>query len=208
MDLSAAIEALLFVVDEPVKQEQLSKLYADFNDQQINEAVGILMAKYADRNCGLQLREVAGGYQLSTRSDYGEYIREFLRIKRRLTLSKQALETLAIIAYEQPITTPEVREIRGYDPSAVIRTLLQRKLIRIAGRKEVIGRPMLYTTTEEFLIQFDLNSLDDLPKPEEFVYLIDENEDEFIRNQQVVFAEDDEAKLSLEPGTEMENDNG
>lgn len=205
MDLAAALEALFYVIDEPLKRERLRELYADFEPAQIDEALGVLMARYAQAGCGLQMREVAGGYQISTRPEYGEQIREFLRIKKRMSLSKQALETLAIIAYEQPITTPEIREIRGYDPSGVIRTLLHRKLIRIAGRKEVIGRPMMYASTDEFLIQFDLNTLDDLPKPEEFVNLIDDNEDdEFIRNQQVVFAEDDnDAEINFEMDDEM-----
>lgn len=177
--LAAIIEAILYVLTEPFQKERLLEVCPEADDELLDEAVGLLNAKYADENSGVMLREIAGGLQLTTRPEQDNYIREYLKIQKRSQLSRQALQTLAIVAYEQPITTPEIREIRGADPSGVIRTLLSRKLIKIAGRKEVIGKPFMYATTKEFLEYFGLNTLDDLPKPDEFVNLIDDDEPEF-----------------------------
>ena len=176
-DLKPAIESILYVLDEPLKVERLYEFFEETENEEIDKAVEVLREEYAREDCGLMLREVGEGLLLSTRFEYDEYVREFLKIKKRSYLSRQALEALAIIAYEQPITAPEIREIRGADPSGVIRTLLQRKLIQIAGRKEVIGRPFMYTTSTDFLIYFGLNSLNDLPKPEEFVNLLADEEE-------------------------------
>lgn len=176
-DLKPAIESILYVLDEPLKVEKLYDFFEEIENTEIDEAVKALKDEYTREGCGLMLRDVGEGLLLSTRHEYEEYIREFLKIKKRSYLSRQALETLAIIAYEQPMTSPEIREIRGSDPSGVIRTLLQRKLIQISGRKEVIGRPFMYTTSNDFLIYFGLNTLDDLPKPEEFVNLIADEEE-------------------------------
>lgn len=167
------------MLTEPFQKERLLEVCPEADDELLDEAVGLLNAKYADENSGVMLREIAGGLQLTTRPEQDNYIREYLKIQKRSQLSRQALQTLAIVAYEQPITTPEIREIRGADPSGVIRTLLSRKLIKIAGRKEVIGKPFMYATTKEFLEYFGLNTLDDLPKPDEFVNLIDDDEPEF-----------------------------
>jgi segregation and condensation protein B len=179
MDISAAIEALLYVIDEPLTRERLYELFSDVDGEKIEVAIDLLRDRYNQDGGGLLLRDIAGGIQLSTRPEYDDWIREYLKVKKRSQLSRQALETLAIIAYEQPITTPEIKEIRGTDPSGVIRTLLQRKLIRISGRKEVIGRPFMYRTTQEFLVHFGLSELGDLPKPDEFISLLDDLDNEF-----------------------------
>lgn len=176
-NLKGIIEALIYVLDEPLKRERLYALLPEAEGAEIEEALAALKREYDEDGRGLEVRELADGILLSTRPEYDEYIREYLKVKRKSQLSRQALETLSIISYEQPITTPEIKEIRGIDPSGVIKTLLQRKLIRISGRKDVIGRPFMYATTDEFLIHFGLKSLDDLPKPEEFVHLIDEQEE-------------------------------
>lgn len=176
--LIPAIEALLYVVEEPLQRERLYELFPEAEGIEIEEAIEALKKRYNADCGGLLLRDIAGGVQLTTRPEVDDYIREYLKVKKRSALSRQALETLAIIAYEQPITTPEIREIRGFDPSGTIKTLLQRKLIRISGRKEVIGRPFMYSTTRDFLVHFGLSSLDDLPKPEEFAGLLDETIDD------------------------------
>ena len=172
--LLPAIEALLYVVEEPLQRERLYELFPDAEGIDIEEAIDALKQRYNVDEGGLLLRDIAGGVQLTTRPEVDDFIREYLKVKKKTALSRQALETLAIIAYEQPITTPEIREIRGSDPSGTIKTLLQRKLIRIAGRKDVIGRPFMYSTTKDFLVHFGLSGLDDLPKPEEFAGLLDE----------------------------------
>jgi len=177
--LAAAIEAILYVISDPLDRERLMEICPQADAESIDEAIALLNAKYSQESGGLWLREIAGGLQMSSRPEHDDLIREYLKIERRTQLSKQALETLAIIAYEQPITVPEIREIRGADPSGVIRTLLGRKLIRIAGRKEVIGKPFMYATSTDFLEYFGLNTLDDLPKPEEFVNLLDDGSGEF-----------------------------
>lgn len=174
-NLQAAIEALLFVVDEPLSRQRLYELFSDVEGTAIEDALEGLKQRYSKEKSGVVLREIAGGFQLATRQEFDEYIRNYLRVKRRTQLSRQALETLAIVAYEQPITIPEIREIRGLDPSGVVKTLLERRMIKIVGRKDVVGRPFLYRTTDEFLIHFGLRSLDDLPKPEEFAELIGES---------------------------------
>lgn len=174
-NLQAAIEALLFVVDEPISRQRLYELFSGVEGAEIEAALESLKRRYDDDNSGIILREIAGGFQFATRQAFDEHIRNYLRVKRRSQLSRQALETLAIVAYEQPITIPEIREIRGLDPSGVVKTLLERKMIKIVGRKDVVGRPFMYRTTDEFLIHFGLRNLDDLPKPEEFVELIGES---------------------------------
>ncbi len=171
-NIRATIEALLFVVDEPITRDKLYSLFPDTDGVKIEEAIDQLKIDFAQESSGLMLREVGGGIQICTKPQYDEIIREYIKVKKKAQLSRQALEALAIIAYEQPITTPEIREIRGTDPTGVIKTLLQRKMIRFSGRKEVIGRPFLYCTTKEFLFHFGLKSLDDLPKPDEFGSLI------------------------------------
>jgi segregation and condensation protein B len=164
--LKAIIEALVFASPEPITPKMLFKLLADEPKEDVAAAVEALKKDYADRG-GLHLVEVAGGYQITTRPEFHEWVRRLFHERTTQKLSVQALETLAVIAYKQPITAAEVGEIRGVNTSGVLSTLLDRHLIKIVGRKNVIGRPFLYGTTREFLIRFGLNDLSDLPKVED-----------------------------------------
>ena len=136
---------------------------------EIRRLVNDLVAEYADDDRGLEIREIAGGYRMATKAEYHDAVRSFVKsLKPPMKLSLQALETLAVIAYKQPVTAPEVSEIRGVDSSGVLGSLISRKLITTAGRKQVIGRPILYKTTKEFLLRFGLKDLNELPSIEEF----------------------------------------
>src|SRR4029077_19042334 len=139
--------------------------------------LGELRADYARDGRGLQLVEVAGGWQITTRPEYNDWVREMLDPKSPTRLSIQALETLAVIAYKQPVTLPEIIELRGVKSGGVIKTLLEKRLIRITGRKPVVGRPMLYGTTKEFLLHFGLKDLSELPRIEEFAEVLGEEVD-------------------------------
>ena len=141
------------------------------------QALEEMQADYARDGRGLQLVEVAGGYQITTRPEYHDWVRELLDPRTPTRLSIQALETLAVIAYKQPVTLPEIIDLRGVKSGGVIKTLLEKRLIRITGRKEVVGRPMLYGTTKEFLLQFGLKDLAELPKIEEFAEVLGEEVD-------------------------------
>src|SRR5919108_844013 len=164
--LKAIIEALVFASPEPLTPKMLFKLLADEPKEDVTAAVEALKKDYADR-AGLHLTAVAGGYQITTRPEFHEWVRRLFHERTTQKLSVQALETLAVIAYKQPITAAEIGEIRGVNTSGVLSTLLERHLIKIVGRKNVIGRPFLYGTTREFLIRFGLNDLNDLPKIED-----------------------------------------
>lgn len=166
--LQSAIEAILYAAEEPPTTRQLATALGA-GAEEIEQALRALEARYASDDFGVELRPVAGGWRISTKPQHHEVVRQFLRsIKPPLRLSLPALETLAVIAYRQPITLPEIREIRGVDPAGVINTLLEKKLVTTAGRKEVLGKPILYKTTREFLLQFGLSGLRDLPTLKEF----------------------------------------
>jgi segregation and condensation protein B len=164
--LKAIIEALVFASPEPITPKMLFKLLADEPKDDVVAAVRALKDDYANRG-GLHLAEVAGGSQITTRPEFHEWVRRLFNERSAAKLSVQALETLAVIAYKQPITAAEIGEIRGVNTAGVLSTLLERHLIKIVGRKNVIGRPFLYGTTREFLIRFGLNDLSDLPKVED-----------------------------------------
>lgn len=137
--------------------------------QAIQPIVDELIAEYANGECGMEIREIAGGYRMATKAEYHDAVRSFVKsLKPQMKLSLQALETLAVIAYKQPVTAPEISEIRGVDTSGVLGGLMSRKLITTAGRKQVIGRPILYKTTKEFLLRFGLKDVSELPSMEEF----------------------------------------
>lgn len=165
-ELIAIVEALIFASPEPVTLKMLYKLLSDEPKEDVLAAVRALAADYEQRP-GLQVVEVAGGYQIVTRPELHEWVRRLFHERSTQKLTVQALETLAVIAYKQPITTVEISEIRGVNTSGVLSTLLERHLIKIVGRKNVVGRPFLYATTKEFLIRFGLNDLTDLPKVED-----------------------------------------
>ena len=164
--LKAIIEALLFASPEPLTPKMLFKLLNDEPREDVSAALQALVDDYANRG-GLHVAEVAGGYQITTRPEFHEWVRRLFHERSAQKLSVQALETLAVIAYRQPVTAPEIGEIRGVNTSGVLSTLLERHLIKIVGRKNVIGRPFLYGTTREFLIRFGLKDLTDLPKVED-----------------------------------------
>ena len=165
-ELKAIVEALIFASPEPITPKMLFKLLADEPKEDVAAAVEALKADYEQRP-GLQFVEVAGGYQIVTRPELHEWVRRLFHERSTQKLTVQGLETLAVIAYKQPITALEISEIRGVNTSGVLSTLLERHLIKIVGRKNVVGRPFLYATTKEFLIRFGLNDLGDLPKIED-----------------------------------------
>ena len=165
-ELKAIIEALIFASPEPLTPKALFKLLDAEPQEDVEPALAALKQDY-ERPGGLQLVEIAGGYQIVTRPDLHEWVRRLFHERKTQKLSVQALETLAVIAYRQPVTAAEITEIRGVNTSGVLNTLLERKLVKIVGRKQVVGRPFLYATTREFLMRFGLNDLSDLPKVED-----------------------------------------
>ena len=170
-ELVAVVEALIFVAEEPIS----SRLLADVLDEDrevIERAVEELIREYEARESGLQIREIAGGWQIATRTELHEDVRRFLKTRPSAKLSIPSLETLAVIAYKQPVTVPEILEIRGVQSASAIKTLLDKRLIVAKGRKETVGRPMQYGTSKEFLIQFGLKDLSELPSIEDFEDLI------------------------------------
>jgi segregation and condensation protein B len=171
MDLKAIIEALIFASPEPITVKALAKLLDPETREAIQEAIDALKADY-ERPGGLQLVEVAGGYQIVTRPELHEWVRRLFHERTTQKLSVAALETLAVVAYKQPITAPEIAEVRGVNAAGVVGTLVERRLVKIVGRKQVVGRPFLYGTTREFLERFGLNDLADLPKIEDMSELL------------------------------------
>jgi len=170
-EIMAIVEALVFVADEPVTVKLLAEVL-DEDKQTIQAAVEELKNEYDAREGGLQIREIAGGWQLSTRTQFHEEVRKFLKTRPSARLSLASLETLAVIAYKQPVTVPEILEIRGVQSASAIKTLLDKRLIVAKGRKETVGRPMQYGTSKDFLIQFGLNDLTELPSIEDFEDLV------------------------------------
>src|SRR5690349_318274 len=165
--LKPIVEALIFASPEPITLKTLFKLLDGEPREDVQAALDAVKADY-ERPGGLQIVEVAGGYQIVTRAEFHEWVRKLFHERTTQKLSVQALETLAVIAYKQPITAPEIAEIRGVSSSGgVLTTLVERHLIKTVGRKQVVGRPFMYATTREFLDRFGLNDLTDLPKVEE-----------------------------------------
>ncbi len=161
--LKPIIEALIFASPEPLTPTTLFKVLESEPKEDVEAGLALLRQDY-ERPGGLQLVEVAGGYQIVTRPELHEYVRRLFHERTSQKLSVQALETLAVIAYKQPITAPEITDIRGVNNSSVLNTLIDRKLVKIVGRKNVVGRPFMYATTREFLEKFGLNDISDLPK--------------------------------------------
>jgi segregation and condensation protein B len=192
--LKALLEAVIYITDEPLSVQQLAAALErpiDVVQRVLNE----LVEEYAGPEHGLSIREIAGGYKMATKAEHHEAVRAFVKkLTPPLKLSLPALETLAVIAYKQPVTTPEIMEIRGVQGASVLKTLLDRKLITEAGRKKVVGQPILYKTTKEFLVQFGLKDLSELPTLKEF---------EELGRLSVAEPEDEvpQVELPLEPGT-------
>lgn len=165
-ELKPIVEAMIFASPDPLTLKTLFRLLSNESREKVEAVLETLQKEY-QRHGGLQLIEVAGGYQIVTRPELNEWVSRLFQDRSVQRLSIQALETLAVIAYKQPVTAPEISEIRGVNTAGVLNTLITRRLIKIAGRKRVIGRPFLYATTRDFLIRFGLNDLSDLPKNEE-----------------------------------------
>src|SRR6478672_9299368 len=188
MSLKAQIEAVVYAAETPVTLEQITQLtkatiLAEDNSlddaavkSRVRATLEELVSDYSSADRGIEVRQVAGGFRMSTKPEQHDAVRAFAKsLKPPIRLSLPALETLAVIAYKQPVTVPEISEIRGVDSSGVIATLLDRKLITTAGRKAVIGRPILYKTTKEFLLRFGLKDVNELPSMEEFEKLVAES---------------------------------
>src|SRR5258706_3367691 len=176
-EIRAVLEALIFASPQPLTPREIGKVLGGVPKEAWQAAITEMRADYARDGRGLQLVEVAGGYQITTRPEYNDWVRELLDPRTPTRLSIQALETLAVIAYKQPVTLPEIIDLRGVKSGGVLKTLLEKRLIRITGRKEVVGRPMLYGTTNEFLLHFGLKDLAELPKIEEFAEVLGEEVD-------------------------------
>ena len=205
-EIRAILEALIFASPQPITPREIGEVLGGVSRSAWQEALDELKADYARDVRGLQLVEVAGGWQITTRPEYNDWVREMLDPKSPTRLSIQALETLAVIAYKQPVTLPEIIELRGVKSGGVIKTLLERRLVRITGRKPVVGRPMLYGTTKDFLLHFGLKDLSELPKIEEFAEVLGEEVDvaglkraiEAPRPVEIPLAEDAEAAEDAE----------
>lgn len=170
-ELVSVVEALIYTSDEPVPAKLLASVLKE-DEESVVAAAGQLAKEYSERNGGLQVREVAGGYQIATKPELHDEVRRFLKTRPSAKLSIAALETLAVIAYKQPVTVPEILEIRGVQSASAIKTLLDKRLIVAKGRKETVGKPMLYGTSKDFLLQFGLKDLSDLPSIEDFEDLV------------------------------------
>ena len=182
MSLKPQIEAIIYAAEMPITLDQIVALLKDSASEgadlksEVRGAIEELITDYSSEAHGIELRQIAGGYRMSTKPEQHDLVRAFAKsLKPPIRLSLQALETLAVIAYKQPVTVPEISEIRGVDSSGVIATLLDRKLITTSGRKDVIGRPILYKTTKEFLLRFGLKDVNELPSMEEFEKLVAES---------------------------------
>src|SRR5579863_4207828 len=186
MSLKAQLEAIIYAAETPITLEQITQLVketvivegADETEMKsrVRSSLEELVGEYGGPDHGVEIRQVAGGYRMSTKPEQHEVVRAFAKsLKPPIRLSLPALETLAVIAYKQPVTVPEISDIRGVDSGGVIGTLLDRKLITTAGRKQVIGRPILYKTTKEFLMRFGLKDVSELPSMEEFEKLVAES---------------------------------
>src|SRR5437667_4069986 len=187
MSLKPKLEAIIYAAETPITLDQIVQLVRDslLTDgasddtdvrSRVRAALDELSADFSGAGHGIEIRQVAGGYRMSTKPEQHDVVRAFAKsLKPPFRLSLPALETLAVIAYKQPVTVPEIREIRGVDSGGVIATLLDRKLITTAGRKAVIGRPILYKTTKEFLLRFGLKDVSELPSMEEFEKLVAES---------------------------------
>jgi segregation and condensation protein B len=168
-NLKALLEAIIYVAPEPVTLNALLKALEGEERERVKEKLRELTEEFDRPEHGIQIRQIAGGYKFSSKPEHHEVLRKFVKsLKQPIRLSKPALETLAVIAYRQPVTAPEIDEIRGVDCGGVIHTLLERKLVVTAGRKNVVGRPILYRTSRDFLVHFGLKDLSELPSLREF----------------------------------------
>jgi segregation and condensation protein B len=215
MSLKAELEAIIYAAETPITLEQMTQLAketviaagaADEAEMKsrVRSCLEELVGEYGTPDHGIEIRQVAGGYRMSTKPEQHEVVRSFAKsLKPPIRLSLPALETLAVIAYKQPVTVPEISEIRGVDSGGVIGTLLDRKLITTAGRKQVIGRPILYKTTKEFLMRFGLKDVNELPSMEEFEKLVAES-----FQAELIPAESAASSEPAQPGSSNSTDAG
>ena len=204
-EIKAIIENIFLASDEPINAERLAETIQNGVSRKIcHEIIGELQGDYESRN--LQIVAIAEGFMLSTRKDYADWIKKYFRMDRQARLSQPALDTLSIIAYKQPITRAEVEEIRGVDSSRVIKTLLEKNVVITAGRKKVIGRPMMFKTTRKFLDYFGLKALSDLPILEDLkdVDIVGEHLDETHMQTKLLF-ENSNTQEEMEDNSETEN---
>jgi segregation and condensation protein B len=219
MSLKAQLEAIIYAAETPITLEQMVQLVKESvtadgaaDDAEVKSRVRAvleeLVANYGGPEHGIEIRQVAGGYRMSTKPEQHEMVRSFAKsLKPPVRLSLPALETLAVVAYKQPATVPEISEIRGVDSGGVIATLLDRKLITTAGRKQVIGRPILYKTTKEFLMRFGLKDVNELPSMEEFEKLVAESfQSELIPAEDAAQAEqNDSAQVEMTESSDLKS---
>ncbi len=173
-ELQAVLEAIIYVAEDPVKPEQLKDIFPNEEPAKLEQALRELSLEFNSRPGGMLIREVAGGYRMTTRPEHHEIIRAYLKTRPSAKLSMAALETLAVIAYKQPVTLAEILAIRGKKSTTALQTLLEKRLVTIMGRKAVVGRPILYGTSKEFLLHFGLKDLAELPTLEEFAQMAGE----------------------------------
>ncbi|MBC7364454.1 MAG: SMC-Scp complex subunit ScpB [Candidatus Aminicenantes bacterium] len=172
--LKAILEVLIFMSQDPLTMKKIKEVLGEVPEEEINAALEALRQDYSPADRGIQIIQSGGGYIFTTKPEHDQWVRRFLQVEKKTKLSSAALETLSIIAYHQPITQAEIAAIRGVDSTYSVKTLLQKKLIKIVGRKKAPGNPLVYRTTEKFLQYFGLNSLDDLPKEEEIRKILEE----------------------------------
>lgn len=177
-NVKSAVEAILFSSEKPILLDQIKKALDGYDANQIRLIIEELAADYKRDNRGIRIAEIAGGFQMLTAADFAPFLKKFYKVRRVEKLSRQALETLAIIAYKQPLTKSEIELLRNVNPDGVISSLVEKNLLRICGRKKVPGRPFVYGTTRHFLEHFGLKSLDELPKMEDFSQMAAKKESE------------------------------
>ncbi|UCE06572.1 MAG: SMC-Scp complex subunit ScpB [bacterium] len=177
-ELKKIVEALIFASDSPISENRIKNIIKELDSSQINLIVDELNAEYDRNDHAYQIVRLAGGFQFMTRSEYAHYIKQYYKGRTKSRLSRAALETVAIIAFRQPISRPEIDSIRGVYSDGVVRNLLERNLIYISGRSEHVGRALLYSTTSEFLQYFGVNDVADLPKPKEIEELLGSGQEE------------------------------
>jgi len=211
-ELKGAIESLIFISEKPVQVSEIQQVLEGMDTETLRGAILELQKEYDSRHSGIKITEVAGGYQMVTSPYYVNFIKKHHKIRHSEKLSMPALETLAIIAYKQPITKIEIEAIRGVNVDGVLKNLVEKDIIRIAGRKEVIGRPFVYGTTRMFLEYFGLKSLEDLPAIEEFVQALEQKEEENtaeitpIQEEDLQQSETGTITSSAETNTESQSD--
>jgi segregation and condensation protein B len=173
-DIQNIIEALIFVSIEPLTLDKIKDILTEFQSEEIENALKELLHKYSENQRGIQIIKVSGGYLFATIKEYDEYVKRLFKDEKKQKLSKEALETLSAIAYHQPMTLAEISAIRGVDASHCLKTLLEKKLIKIVGRKKSPGKPLIYRTTKNFLAYFGLNSIEDLPSKKEIEKILED----------------------------------